>query len=195
MQVQSNPSRKLMIALLLLGLLSASCGLSKKSESPTSNRPACVSLPSYSGVIYQVMNMSPDWVPVDRAGEELEYQWITKDQQSDNTLTSILSPEGCVCATKAQSHQMANFNQSKLGGQILGAAVAPVSDLNYTADWLEPKILKSCVPSLILRKPYEDQKTFDDGTTWKFTCTKMSGIGEAMYTLTIITPACKNVFE
>ena len=195
MKVPRNSLRKPVIALLLLGLISASWGLLKKNESQTSNRPACVSLASYSGVIEQVMDMQPDWESVSRTGEESEYQWIAQDKQSDNTLTAILSSGDCVCATRAESHQVGSFGKSKLGGLILGAAVAPVSDLNYTAGWLEPKILKSCLPSMILQKPYEEEKTFDDGTTWKLTCTKMSGIGETMVTLAVLTPACKNVFH
>lgn len=185
---------KLVAALILQSLILVSCSSSHESENQTSNRPDCVSLASYSGVIEQVVDMEPEWESIYRVGEESEYKWAIKDKQSDNTLTAILSSAGCVCATRAESHQIANFQKSELGGLILGAAAAPVSDFNYTADWLEPKILASCLPSLLLKSSYSDEKTFDDKTTWKFTCYKMPGIGEAMYQLTILTPRCENVF-
>jgi hypothetical protein len=160
----------------------------------TLSRPDCVTLGSYSSVIEQVMSMTPKWEPIGQAANASQYQWKIDDESGEHTLTATLTPGRCVCATAASSRFNMAGGRTRIVGLLEGAAVAPVSDLNYTAAWLEPKVSLSCGLAYMLRRPYEAETSMKDGTTWKLTCTRESTCDpcSSIYTLKIVTPRCPN---
>ena len=161
----------------------------------TLNRPECVTLDSYGYVIEQVMNMRPKWEPV---GESTNtFQWKINDESGEHTLTATLTPEQCVCATVASSRFNMAGGRTEMVGLLQGAAVAPVSDLNYTATWLEPKLALSCGLAYLLHKPYEAEASMQDRTTWRLTCSRETNCDScaSTYTLTVVTPRCSNLLE
>jgi hypothetical protein len=78
-----------------------------------------------------------------------------------------------------------------------GAAVAPVSDLEYTADWLEPRLLKRCTSAFLRQTSYEDESSMDDGTTWRLLCSGDPSVanGDLVTSLTIVTTICPGAFD
>jgi hypothetical protein len=180
----------------VLALALAGCAPSEPNPA-TLSRPECVTLDSYSSVIEQVMNMRPNWEPLGQSTNVHQYQWTIADESGEHTLTATLTPEQCVCATVASSRFNMAGGKIKIVGLLQGAAVAPVSDLNYTATWLEPKLTLSCGLAYVLRRPYEAETSMEDGTTWRLTCTRESTCDScgSTYTLTVVTPRCSSLLE
>jgi hypothetical protein len=172
----------------------AACAAGRPS-SVASGRPDCVSLPSYSGVIQQVMRVQPTWqlLPWDVHGTK--YQWTIEDTRGSHTLTAALTPEGCVCATSAMSRFLGS--QGETAGNLQGAAVAPISELDYTSNWLEPKLLLPCPLAFLLRTPYESEKEMPDATIWKLTCSRGPELQGAQLatSLTVASPRCVDAFD
>ncbi len=180
--------------LLMLGVTNCT---SRPSDPELNARPACVTIDSYSNVIEQVMDVRPDWDLLGQKKDGIKYRWAIEDESGKHTLSAFLTSDGCVCATLASSQFRMGGGGEETVGLFQGAAVAPVSDLDYTATWLEPKISFSCGVSYVLRMPYEAEKLMDDGTNWTLTCSRSSG-GEAfdaLYTLKIVAPACVDIIE
>jgi hypothetical protein len=178
----------------VLALTLAGCAPSGPNPA-TLSRPECVTLDSCSYVIEQVMNMRPNWEPLGQSASA--YQWKIDDESGEHTLTATLTPEQCVCATAASSRFNMAGGKTEMVGLLQGAAVAPVSDLNYTAKWLEPKLTLSCGLAYILRRPYEAKSSMEDGTTWRLTCTRESTCDScgSTCTLTVVTPRCSSLLE
>ncbi len=82
-------------------------------------------------------------------------------------------------------------------GLLQGAAIAPVSNLDYTAKWLEPRIFFSCGIAYLFQRSYESETYMNDGTTWTLTCSRDSSCDDydSLYTLTIVTPSCVDTLE
>ena len=181
----------LLCILAVCTLVITGCGPSQ-SDQAVSTHPACVTLPMYSSVIDQVMNMQPTWDPLPQIKDGYQYQWTLQEDRAKHTLSATLTSEGCVCAATAASHYSLGDNQEKLVGLLQGAAVAPVSNLDYTAGWLEPRILFPCTLAFALRRPYEAKSLMEDGTTWQLTCSRSRNgeVDESMTQLTIVAPSC-----
>ncbi len=181
---------------LAFPLVAAACASSRPS-SVASGRPECVSLSSHSGVIQQVTNMRPQWnqLPWDTHGDR--YQWIVEDTTGTHTLTVATTPEGCVCATNAKSEFHGSRSQGETAGLLQGAAVAPVSELDYTSRWLEPRILLRCPLAFLFRSTYTSEAEMGDGTTWRLSCTGSGQLGEVQLatTLAVLTPECIDAFD
>ena len=187
------------IALIgIIGVFTAGLtGCASKPSVPKPNaRPACVSLDSYSNVIEQVMNVQPDWKNLERTPKSSQYEWTIDDQYGSHSLSTTLTADGCVCATVASSHFRMGSGKEQMVGLLQGAAVAPVSDLGYTAGWLEPKIVW-CGIGYVLRLPYEAETTMPDGTTWRLTCSRNASTDyfNSLYTLTISALDCRNLLK
>jgi hypothetical protein len=181
--------------LILLSFVFVACS-PKQIESQTNARPACVTLSGYSGAIQQVMQVEPSWEPTSQEAEEFQYQWKIQDEEADHTLNVLLSPDGCVCGTNAKSFFNGDYTQGKLAGLLQGAAVAPVSELDYTAEWLEPRLLKQCQIALLLHNSYQDETSMANGTTWELICSRQNSIDRKLMTsLTILTPMCADAFD
>ncbi len=163
----------------------------------TLNRPDCVTLDMYSSVIEQVMGMVPDWQPLGAASSASQHQWKVEDEYGKHTLTATLLPGGCVCAAVALSQFDLSSGKAEMVGWFEGAAVAPISDLNYTAGWLEPKISFQCTLAHVFQSKYESMSTMKDGTTWKLTCVHDPTCVPfpSTYTLKVVTPRCASVLE
>ena len=157
----------------------AGCGylLPSHSSSTSSNRPACVTLDSYSGVIRQVMSITPNWVGGNRNGDVFTTRWIIQDEFGTHQLAVNLSSDGCVCGTSATSQFKGGLTQGRLAGGMEGAAVAPVSELDYTTRWLEPKVGIVCPLAWLLHRSYHAESSMDDGTTWSLSCSRESSDG------------------
>jgi|WetSurMetagenome_2_1015567.scaffolds.fasta_scaffold174173_2 hypothetical protein len=158
----------------------------------TSTRPDCVTLPMYSSVIEQVMAIQPTWDRMAQIKDGSQYQWTIQNERAKHTLSATLTSAGCVCAATATSHFHAGQGEDEMAGLLQGAAVAPVSDLNYTARWLEPKISLSCTFAFIFHRSYQAETLMADGTTWKLTCSRSPGepSEEERTILTVIAPGC-----
>lgn len=164
----------------------------KPSGQATSTRPACVTLLMYNSVINQVMKIQPSWDALTRMKDGFQTAWTIQNPTGKHTLTAALTSEKCICATNATSHYRAGHGQENLVGLLQGAAVAPVSDLDYTAAWLEPRILLPCTFAFAVRRSYEAETTMGDGTTWKLTCSRgfSTEADESLTSLTVSTPNC-----
>jgi hypothetical protein len=180
--------------MMVLLTLSA-CGRAGASDT-SAGRPSCVTLASYGGVIQQVMRVYPDWSTVDPEDGGQLSQWTTQDERGKHTLSVMLTPDGCVCATNATSRFHGGFAQGEMAGLFQGAAVAPVSELDYTGTWLDPKTLMRCPLAFLFRRPYEAQAAMPDGSTWRLTCSRdpTEPDSELVTSLTVNTPACSNAF-
>ena len=180
----------------LFALVLAGC-TSRRPVSEINNRPACVHLYSYSSVIEQVMNVRPKWEMISRTADAYQFQWAIEDEGGTHTLSATLTSDGCVCATVASSHFRMGGGHEKMVGSLDGAAIAPVSELDYASTWLEPKITFSCSIAYLFWRPYEVETSMRDGTTWRLTCSRHSGADgyNSLYTLTIIAPACVDIIE
>lgn len=181
-----NHTPRRLFALALLLLTAAGC---VPGPSTASTRPACVTLESYSGVIEQVMNLQPDWQPVDSN----HVQWVVADEKGEHTLTARLTPQGCVCAAGSTSY--VSTGGAEMAGLMQGAAVAPVSELGYTASWLEPKLMFYCGAANLFGKAYQADAAMKDGTSWNLLCSSLpdSDTFRSLYTLTVTTPDCPNL--
>ena len=191
-------SRSLILFVMFAGLIVAATGcLFNQSDQAASTRPECVTLESYSYVIEQVMHVRPGWVPIEQAAEGLRYRWTIKDDSGIHTLSATLTASGCVCGTVASSLFNMGGGKEEIIGLLQGAAVAPVSDLNYTAGWLEPRLILSCGIAYLFRKPYLAETSMQDGTTWTLACSRNTSPEEydSAYKLTIVTPGCKDLPE
>jgi hypothetical protein len=166
-------------------------------SSVASGRPACVYLSSYSGVIQQVMGIQPEWEPVVQDRQGYKSEWVVQDEEGKQTLSVVITPEGCVCATNATSQFLGAFAQGEFAGLLQGAAVAPVSQLEYTSRWLEPRVLLSCPLAFLLRKPFESQTDMPDGASWRLSCSRIpsSGNAELLISLRVVSSKCADAFE
>jgi hypothetical protein len=143
------------------------------------------------------MNVQPTWEPLQHITDASQYQWRIADESGEHSLTTSLTSDGCICATASSSRFNMGSGKEEIVGLIQGAAVAPISNLDYTAKWLEPKVSFSCGFAQVSQRAYEAETSMEDGTTWKLTCSRLSSSDEydSLYTLTIITPSCTDVFE
>jgi hypothetical protein len=181
--------------LILFSFVLVACS-PRQIEDHTNTRPACVTIPSYSGAIQQVMQVEPSWEPISQEAEGFQYQWNIQDEEADHTLNILLSPDGCICGTNAKSFFNGGFTQGKLAGLLQGAAVAPVSELDFTSEWLEPRLLKQCQTAFLLKNSYKDEASMGDGTTWKLICSGQHSVDRKLMTsLTILAPMCTDAFD
>lgn len=185
------------LGVLILACLAFAACAPKQVDGQADERPACVTLSSYSGVIQQVMHIQPHWDPIKQVGESHQSQWAVQDDKGSHTLSVALTSDGCVCATKAKSYFSGGFTQGELAGLMQGAAVAPVSDLESTGEWLEPRLLKQCSSAFLRQSSYEDESSMADGTTWRLICSGDPNIGNGklVTSLTIVTPICPDAFD
>jgi len=185
------------IAASLVCLLFLDACAPSPPSSVVSGRPACVDLGSYNGVIMQVMGMQPDWKSAAPAAQGYKSQWAIRDLRGIHTLSAAMTAQGCVCATNAMSRFRGAYAQGETAGLLQGAAVAPVSELEYTSGWLEPRIILRCPIAFLLRSTFESEAEMPDGTTWKLTCSGSGAVGdvELATSLTVLTPECVNAFE
>jgi hypothetical protein len=186
----------LFLGYTLFALVLVSCTFTQ-SDSQTNTRPACVTLDSYGYVIEQVMSVQPDWELLGQSAENSRYQWMTEDEGGKHTLSTTLTSDGCVCATVASSHFSMGSGKEEMVGLLQGAAVAPISNLDYTATWLEPKVSFSCGAAYLTKGSYDAETVMKDGTTWSLTCSRNSSSSgyDSLYTLTIIAPGCAEILE
>lgn len=121
-----------------------------------------------------------------------QYQWVLQATTGSHSLNTVLTPGGCICATTAKSQFHFGKGEEELVGLLEGAAVVPISDLNFTTKWLEPKISVPCTIANLLHKTYSAESEMKDGTTWKFTCSKLPGDTSAYsaYEFSVTTPDC-----
>lgn len=180
----------------LIVLVITGCTINQK-DPEIDTRPACVTLEDYSYVIEQVMNVQPNWELLAKPGESYQYRWTVEDEGGYHTLSTTLRGDACVCATASSSQFDMGSGKEEIVGLLQGAAVIPISDLNYISSWLEPKILFSCGIAYVLQQPYEAVTTMEDETTWTLTCSRNSGCDgyDSLYTLTIIAPSCVDMLE
>ena len=178
-------------------VLSFAAYMLNKSDQAASTRPSCVTLPMYSSVIEQVMNIQPGWKLLAQTNESYHYQWAIQDDSGKHTLSTTLTSDECVCATVASSHFSMGSGKEDIVGLLQGAAVVPVSNLDYTAAWLEPKIFFSCGIAYVFQRSYEAETTMEDGTTWVLACSRIIGSDayDSLYTLTIVAPSCVDILE
>ena len=183
-------------ASLVCLLLFVACAPSQPSSVVTA-RPACVDLWAYNGVIEQVMGMQPDWESPAPTAQGYESQWVIRDHRGIHTLTAAMTAQGCVCATNAMSRFRGAYAQGETAGLLQGAAVAPVSELEYTSRWLDPRIFLRCPLAFLLRSKFESEAEMPDGTTWKLTCSGSGALGEVELAtmFTVLTPQCLNAFQ
>jgi len=178
-------------ACAVFGLGVVSCTF-KQPDRAASTRPACVTLDNYNSVINQVMKIQPSWDALTQTKDGFQTKWAIQNPAGRHTLTATLTSDGCICATNATSHFRAGYDQEKLVGLLQGAAVAPVSNLDYTARWLEPRILLPCTFAFLFQRAYEAETSMGDGTTWKLTCSRSRSpeADGSLTSLTISTPNC-----
>jgi hypothetical protein len=169
-------------------LARAACAPSPPS-SVASGRPACVDLSSHSGVIKQVMGIQPEWEPVVQDRQGYKSEWVIQDDKGKHALSAAITPEGCVCATNATSQFHGAIAQGELAGLLQGATVAPVSQLEYTSRWLEPRVLLSCPLAFLLRRPFASETDMPDGSSWRLACSRVpsSGNAELLISLRVIS--------
>jgi hypothetical protein len=166
-------------------------------SSVASGRPACVGLESYSAVIEQVMNIQPQWESVATGTQCYEARWVIHNDAGIHSLSAALTAEGCVCATRAASRFRGGFTQGETAGLLQGAAAAPVSQLEYTSRWLEPRTLIHCPLAFLSRSTYESEIEMHDGTIWKLSCSGSGQLGEVELatTFTVLTPECADALQ
>ncbi|MHB8086708.1 MAG: hypothetical protein ACYDH2_00515 [Anaerolineaceae bacterium] len=154
--------------------------------------PVCVNLEIYSSVIEQQMQYLPGWAYLGENDGFSQFRWIIQNTIGTHSITTVLSPDGCICATKAESQFHFGNGEENLVGLLEGAAVVPISDLNFTAKWLEPKIAIQCTIANIFHRTYNAESTMKDGTTWKLTCSRPVGDtnAESTYNFSVTTPDC-----
>lgn len=158
-----------------------------------SERPSCVTLPVYSSVIEQIMGIYPDWSPLQPTNDGFESTWVTEAEGSTHRLTATLTKNECICATLATSRYPSGSPQAEFAGQLQGAAIAPLSDLEYGTSWLQPKILLSCTSAFLRREQYVSSETMPDGTAWKLECGRQAdpAYADLELSLAVLTQQCQ----
>lgn len=185
----------------VLGLLLLSCTLIsagivliiRSGEPEMSERLACVTLPAYSSAIQQVMGIIPSWSSLQPTSDGLQTTWAIDAEGATHRLTATLTNNECICATQATSHYPSGSAQAEFAGLLQGAAVAPVSDLDYISSWLEPKLLLNCSAAFLARERYVAAETMPDGTAWRLECTRPAEPAYAGLELSfaVLAPQCQ----
>ena len=190
-------TRKFQFALLIFMAFTLPACTRPQTGQNTTARPACVTLDLYDNVIEQVMAETPDWREVSHQDGFALTQWSIQQPHGTHSLTATLTPEGCICATRASSQYKVGYSEEKWVGLLQGAAVAPVSDLNFTAAWLEPKIAFPCVLANLLHRTYTAESTMKDGSTWRLSCSRQRGGLEAdsLTDFSVTVPGCLPVAD
>jgi hypothetical protein len=154
--------------------------------------PVCVTLDAYSSVIDQQMHASPVWNVVSQSEGFSLVQWSLQNTTGSHSLSATLTSDGCICGTRAQSQFRFGKGDEILVGLLEGAAVVPISDLNFTEKWLNPKIKFQCTLANIFHRSYSAESAMKDGTTWKLTCSRLPGDAStaSTYTFSVTTPDC-----
>ncbi len=195
--IKFKASHIILFVVISMVVLSITVYWLNKPNQAASTRPPCVTLPMYSSVIEQVMNIQPSWELLTQTNESYQYQWAIQDDSGKHTLSATLTSDECICATNASSHFNMGSGKEDMAGLFQGAAVAPVSDLDYTAMWLEPRIFFSCGVAYLFHRPYNAETTMQDGTTWELACARLtdSKTYDSLYTLKVVAPSCFNILE
>jgi hypothetical protein len=185
------------IVLLLLSCSFISLGivqLIKGDERELSERPSCVTLPVYSSFIEQVMGINPSWSSLRSFRNGFESTWRIETQGTTHRLTAILTEDECICATLAASRYPSGSPQAEFAGQLQGAAIAPISDLEYGTSWLQPKILLNCTVAFLGREQFISSENMPDGTSWKLECRRPAepAFADLELSLAIDTQQCQN---
>ena len=195
-------SPRLILALVLLllscGLISGGIVLLTRGDEPeVSERPSCVTLPVYSSVIEQVMGIYPNWDRLRATRDGFETTWTIHAERATHRLTAALTKNECVCATRAASSYPSGSPQAEFAGLLQGAAVAPISDLEYTTRWLEPKILTNCTLAFVGRDQYLASETMRDGTAWALECGRPAApaYADLELSLRVTTPQCQEPIQ
>jgi hypothetical protein len=189
--------KTILIGVGLAGFFFLTACTASPPGSVVSGRPACVDLDSYSGVILQVMGIEPEWESVIPIEQGSQTQWVIDDDRGVHTLSVVMAEQGCVCATNATSQFRGGYSQGEQAGLLQGAAVAPISELEYMSRWLESKILLRCPLAFFLRSTFASDTEMEDGTIWEFSCTSSGQLSEAELTttLTVLTPECMDAID
>jgi hypothetical protein len=184
----------LLIFSILITFGFTSCSF-QQSDPEIESRPACVTLDNYSYVIEQVMKVQPDWNLLEESTDHFQYLWKIEDQSGIHSLSTTLTSDGCVCAAVATSQFNMGTGKEEIVGLLQGAAVVPVSDLDYTASWLEPKLFISCGFAYLSRQSYFTEKVMKDETTWRLSCSRESNNDtfDSLYSLTVFSPSCEEI--
>ena len=192
-----NYSGFVSIAMILVILLALVACSPSPPMSVASGRPDCVDRGSYSGVILQVMGIEPEWESIGPIKQGSLSQWVIQDDRGVHTLSVAMTRQGCVCATEAASRFRGAYSQGEMAGLMQGAAVAPISELEYTSGWLEPRILLRCPIPLLLRSEYVSEGEMEDGTIWRLSCSGGGELGEVELSMmfSVLTPECVGVFD
>ena len=195
-----SPRMGAALALLLISCAFVSAGivlLTRREEPQRSERPACVTLPLYSSVIEQIMGVIPNWSGLRAAGDGFESTWAIGAEGATHRLTARLTQDQCICATLATSHYPNGSPRAEFAGQLLGAAVAPLSDLEYGSSWLQPKIVVNCSLASLRREPYASSETMPDGTGWRLGCGRPAApaYADLELSLSVNTPQCQDPIQ
>ena len=179
------------VAFVGIGIALAAC--SSPPTSSASERPSCVTLESYSSVIQQVMNVYPSWGPLEVTPGGYVTRWRIELNDAAHQLMTIVTRNECICATVATSHFPSGSPEAQFAGYLQGAAVAPLSDLDYTSSWLQPKIILSCPLAFLMRRQYVSSDIMDDGTIWKLECRRSTdpAFADLEYTFGVATESCQ----
>ena len=185
----SHPFRVVVLVGIAVGL--GAC--SPASTSDTNLRPTCVTLEAYSSVIQQVMSLYPSWSPLEATPYGYSTSWAVETEEGSHRLTTTMTRNGCICATMATSYFPSGSPAAEFAGYLQGAAVAPLSNLDYTTTWLQPKILLSCPLAFLLRGEYVSSENLEDGTFWKLECRRQSsqGFADLEYSFAVATDTCQ----
>jgi hypothetical protein len=181
----------------IIGVIIVVIGIAYATRSrpdPTlSERPLCVTLPVYSSVIEQVMDIYPTWSNLRATHDGFESTWVIEAEGATHHLTATLTKNECICATLATSRYPSGSPQAEFAGQLQGAAVAPISDLGYTTSWLEPKLLFSCTGAFLRREQYVASESMPDETVWKLECGRPAdpAFADLELSLAVITQQCQ----
>jgi len=180
--------------IVIIGIVYATLS---RPDPALSERPSCVTLPVYSSVIEQVMGIYPYWSSLQATHDGFESTWVTEAEGATHRLTATLTKNECICATLATSRYPSGSPQAEFAGQLLGAAVAPLSDLEYTTSWLQPKILFSCPRAYLLREQYVFSETMPDGTVWKLECGRQAipEFAALELSLAVLTQQCQGPIQ
>src|SRR3990172_4456646 len=179
------------VAVVGIGIALAAC--SSPPTSAASERPTCVTLEAYSAVIQQVMNVYPSWAPLEVTPDGYVTRWLIETDDAAHQLTTTMTRNECICATVATSHFPSGSLEAEFAGYLQGAAVAPLSDLDYTSSWLQPRIILSCPLAFLMRGEYVSSDIMDDGTIWKLECRRQADPGNAdlEYSFGVGTDSCQ----
>lgn len=165
---------------------------SNQMDPDSSDRPDCVTLDLYDEVLGQQFSDTPNWKLLNQTKGYNHYQWVIQNTAGTHSLNIVLTPGGCICATTAVSQFHFGNGEESLVGLLEGATVVPLSDLNLTTKWLEPKISFPCILANLLHKTYSAESEIKDGTTWKLTCSRLPGdtTADSTYEFSVTAPDC-----